>query len=204
MYKLKSFYLRENLPVVVFVIIVFISGVVFGAMGIKTVDYGLKSDLFEYFNGFIKGFDNLNFDSDTLMTQSIKFNLLNIVLIWISGVTVFLIPLIPFLIFLKGFVVGFTSSFLIHQYNLKGIILAFGAILPQNLVLIPAYIFAGVGGIYTAWQIIKYNQGKIRTLKPDIWNSFLLTFFWGIVVIIGALIEIYLSPVIMRFIFQYI
>ena len=202
--NLKAFYFKENLPILVFILIVFISGVTFGAIGIKTIDYGLKTDLFNYFNGFIKGFDNLNYEQETLMTQSIKYNLINIGIIWLAGVTVFLIPLIPFLVFLKGFVVGFTTSFLIYQYNLKGIFIAFGVIFPQNLFMIPAYIFAGVAGVYTSWQIIKYNQGRKINLKPDIWYSVFTALLWAGFVVIGALIEIYVSPVLMNLVFKYI
>jgi uncharacterized membrane protein SpoIIM required for sporulation len=77
-------------------------------------------------------------------------------------------------------------------------------ILPQNLLLIPAYILAGVVGVYTAWQIVKYNQGRKVSLKPDILHSLFTTIVWGGIVVVGALIEIYLSPIIMNLVFHYI
>ena len=47
-------------PIFAFVLVIFILGISFGAVAVKTVDYSTKEDVFSYFNGFLQGSERLN------------------------------------------------------------------------------------------------------------------------------------------------
>lgn len=60
--------------------------------------------------------------------------------IWLLGISIIGLPLIFILLFLKGVVVGFTVGFLVSQHGWNGLLLAFVSVLPQNLIIIPAFL----------------------------------------------------------------
>src|SRR5690554_4080152 len=105
-------YIQDRLPVFIFITIIFILGIAFGAIAVKTVEYDLQQDVFSYFNSFLEGFNEIEYKQGSLIADSIKFNLLNIFIIWSFGLSMILMPLIVVLIFFKGFVLGFTVGFL--------------------------------------------------------------------------------------------
>ena len=199
-----DYYFREKLPLTIFVFIIFVSGICFGAYGIKTVDYGLKKDLYDYFNTFIRDYNAFNQENNLLIWSGFKDNFLSFIIISISGFLVFTSPFIPFIIFLKGFVLGFSSSFFIMQYGYKGLLLAFLLIFPQNILLISAYIFTAVISINLSISIIKYYRGTKRFLKKDIEHMIANILFWALFIFAGVLIEIFLTPFLMKIVFKYL
>jgi len=148
--------MKERLPLFIFVIIIFILGISFGTITVKTLEYSNRENLFNYFNNFMQEINVLEYDQQSLISESIKFNLLNILIIWAFGLSVIIMPLITVLVFFKGFVLGFTAGFLLSQYSYRGILLILSAIFPQNLLIIPGYILAAVIAIYFSIRIIQF------------------------------------------------
>ncbi len=197
-------FLRDRLPLFTFVVIIFILGIIFGSVAVKTVDYDVKQSLFSYFNDFMNSLNDLEYDHHSLVSESIRFNLFNIAIIWAFGISVFLMPFITLLIFFKGFVLGFTVGFLVSEYGYKGIIIALTAIFPQNILIIPAYILAGVMGIYLSLRIIKYYRGIERLnfqhfLKYSFDMAVLAFILFG-----GSVMETYISPYLFKFVLRFI
>lgn len=197
-------YIHDRLPGFTFITIIFILGICFGAIAVKTVDYELRQDVFFYFNGFLEGFNEIEYEHKSLLADSIKFNLLNIFVIWSFGLSMILMPLIIVLVFFKGFLLGFTVGFLVSEFSFKGILMALALVFPQNLIIIPVYIVSSVMAIYLSIKIYKYYRGKgtikleevaIYTIEMAILTLFLL---------LASLIETYLSPLLLRFLIAYI
>lgn len=65
-------YLRENFGLYFFIILLFILGIVFGALAVKALDGEQKAELFNYLELFIQGFDftPVN-EAGTLLQQSL-------------------------------------------------------------------------------------------------------------------------------------
>lgn len=197
-------YIKNRLPLFTFVSVIFIIGVAFGAIAVKTVDYNVKQSVFSQFNDFIKGFNKLKYDHKSLISESIKFNLFNIAIIWAFGMTVFLMPLVTLLIFFKGFVLGFTTGFLISEYSYKGIIIVLATVFPQNLLIIPAYIISGVMAIYISIRIIKYYRGLDRLNFQDFVVYSLQMGFLALVMTGGSFLETYVSPLLFKLVLRFI
>lgn len=187
-------FVRGDIPLFLFVILIFVLGIIFGAVAVHTIDHSLQQDLFNYFNGFIEGISKIEYNQLALIGDSIKFNLLNVFVIWIFGFSVVLMPLIPVFVFFKGFILGFTVGFLTSQYSWQGVLVAVGAVLPQNLLIAPAYVLAGVTGISFSLHIIQYFQQKRRFAAGDIVDYTLRIFILGFLLLSGSLVEAYLSP----------
>ncbi|ACL69443.1 stage II sporulation protein M [Halothermothrix orenii] len=191
-------FFRKRLPVLIFVIIIFLAGIFSGAVMINSVDFSVRQNLFSYVNNFLKEFNSLGYSSTTLAGQSIKFNLLSIFLIWAFGLSLILMPLIPILVFFKGFVLGFTVGFMVNEFNFKGILMAIVSILPQNLIIVPVYTLAGMMGIYFSIKIFNFFRSQKELNIEDFLSYSLLMLFLGLISIVGSVIESFVSPMLLK------
>ena len=74
---------------------------------------------------------------------------------WILGISIIGLPVIFIMVFLKGIVVGFTVGFLVNQMGINGFFLSFVSVLPQNILLIPAYLIMGTCAIAFSMRLIR-------------------------------------------------
>lgn len=191
-------FVQDRLPVFTFVVIVFILGIGFGAIAVKTVDYSTKEEVFSYFNNFMKTFRQIEYNGTALMSESMRFNLMNIFIIWAFGLSMVLMPLITVLIFFKGFVLGFTVGFLISEYSFKGILVALAAVFPQNILVIPVYIISSVMAIYISIMIFNYFRGKVRIKADDFLKYSIEMAVLAVILLLASLIETYISPLLLN------
>lgn len=199
-----NLYIRKRLPVFTFIVVVFILGISFGAIAVKTVDYSTKQNLFNYFNDFMQGYNEIEYDRGSLVSESIKFNLFNIFMIWAFGISVIMMPLITLLIFFKGFVLGFTVGFLVSEYSLKGIVLAISAVFFQNVLIIPSYIMAAVMAVSLSIRIIKYYRNRAKLSFEDFLAYTLEMTMLALITLGGALLETYISPLLLKLVLRII
>lgn len=197
-------FFKDRLPILIFVLVIFILGVSFGAIAVKTVDYSVKENVFSYFNNFMDGYNQIEYSQTNLIGESIKFNLINIFIIWAFGLSMFLMPLITILIFFKGFVLGFTVGFLVSEYSFKGILIALAAVFPQNVIIIPIYIISSVMSIYISTKIFKYYRGQTKIDFEELMIYSLEMFILAGILLMASLVETYLSPLFLKFLLRFI
>ncbi|MFW5982267.1 MAG: stage II sporulation protein M [Halanaerobiaceae bacterium] len=197
-------FLRERFPIIIFVLVVFILGISFGSIAVKTIEHGVRENIFNYFNDFISGFDSIQFNRTTFMTDNLKFNILNLFIIWAFGLSMVLMPLITVVVFLKGFVLGFTVSFLLSEYSYKGILIALTAVLPQNLIIIPVFVLAAVMSIYMGGRIFYYYRGKNNLNFEEIISFSLEFLILTVIISLASLIETFISPFLLKLLFRFI
>ncbi|MFW6007302.1 MAG: stage II sporulation protein M [Halanaerobiales bacterium] len=203
MEKFFRIYLENRFPLLVFVCLILILGIGFGAYAIRSVNYSVQQELFNYFNNFLDDFQEMDYEKIDLLSESIKFNLLNIFIMWLLGLSVIIIPLVPILIFIKGFVLGFTTGFLISQFSLKGILIAIITVFPQNIIVIPCFILGGLTATGFSIKIINYFRNKIRLNFIDFFNYTSKMILLAVIVLSGSLIETYISPVLFKFMLRF-
>jgi stage II sporulation protein M len=121
-------------------------------------------------------------------------------LMWLLGVSIIGLPVILILLFMKGMVVGFTVGFLVNQMGWNGFILAFVSILPQNFIIIPAFIVtASVAVMFSLKMIQRQFLKKYGQPFLPLFKNYVGTFILAIVCIAAAAaVEAYLSPVFMK------
>ena len=107
---------REYSSIYLFVVVLFLMGVIFGAVIVNSLSFTQKEDLFYYLSQFFgqaaKGEANVARD---LFLQSFFHNSKFIGLIWILGISIIGLPVILIMLFIKGVTVGFTVGFLVNQ-----------------------------------------------------------------------------------------
>jgi len=192
---------REYSSVYIFVIVLFLMGVIFGAVVVNSLSFSQKEDLFYYLSQFFGGLTNgKQAEANDLFLQSLLHNSKYIGLMWVLGISIVGLPVILILLFIKGMVVGFTVGFLVNQMGWDGFLLSFVSVLPQNFIIIPIFIIMAVMTITFSLQMIRRQfMKKISSPFMPMLTRYFLTLVGAIVLLTGAAaIEAYLSPVLMK------
>jgi len=127
----------------IFTVILFLTGIIFGAIIVNSMAFPQKQDLFFYLERFYHGYlqeDALS--NNNIFKNSIIHHIQTLGVLFFLGFAVIGMPVIWVLLFLKGVAIGFTVGFFVNQLGTNGLLFAFSAIAPQNLILIPLYIVA--------------------------------------------------------------
>lgn len=194
-------YIKANIAAYFFVALIFIIGAIVGALAAKTLPEDQKKELIGYLQIFFQGLSSSGLgDSATIFTTVILNNIKTIALIWVLGFTIVGIPFVLFIIFTRGFVIGFTVGFLVNEYIFKGLLFAFVSVLPHNFLAIPAILIVGVSAISFSLLLLK-RKSRIKTnLLYESLGYTALCMGMLLVMLLASLVEVYISPVFMKMI----
>lgn len=145
----------------------------------------IKDDKIIYLNSFI---------------NSISSNLLYLIIIWILGISIVGIPIIIFLLFLKGFILGFSISSIIIVYGFNGLLMAFITQFPHNIILIVTFLLLGFYAINFSihlFQVLFLKKDFNLSLYFKRYNQISLICLSSI--IICSIIETFLIPFLIKF-----
>ncbi|SMC58520.1 stage II sporulation protein M [Sporomusa malonica] len=199
-------YVRANIVAYFFMILIFVIGIVFGAMAVKTLPDEQKTELIGYLRVFFQGLvepQNTAGDTQSLLAGVLINNMKVIGLMWLLGFTIVGIPFVLFLVCLRGFVIGFTVGFLVNEYIMRGLLFAVVSVLPHNFLAVPAILATGVSATTFSLMLVRRNRSKDNLFYNSIaYSIFCLAM---LVVMLGAaLVEVYVSPVFMKTVAQMI
>jgi stage II sporulation protein M len=194
-------HLREYSSIYLFVVVLFLMGVIFGAVIVNSLSFTQKEDLFYYLSQFFgqAAEGEVNAARD-LFLQSFFHNSKFIVLIWILGISIIGLPIILIMLFIKGVTVGFTVGFLVNQMGWNGFLLSFVSILPQNLIIIPVFIIMAALSVMFSLRMIR-NQFMKKISQPvlPLFFRYVISFLAALVIVAGAAgIEALISPALLK------
>jgi stage II sporulation protein M len=195
-------YMKEHLPLYIFVSVLFVMGVIFGALLVNALTLEQKQEITSYLGSFFHTIDQgAGTDGKQSFSQAFSIHLKWILIIWVLGLSVIGLPLILILDFLKGVLVGFTVGYLVGQLSWKGMLFALVSVAPQNLIIIPTLIICSVAAISFSLYLIKnrFLQRKGTISQPFMSYTFLTLTF--VAVLSGvSLFEAFVSPVLMKWV----
>lgn len=186
--------------VYLFVGLCFLAGVIFGSLGVDLLNPDQHTALGEFVNKGLAGYaDELDFTMTT--KQALFKNLYNLAKIFGLGLTVIGLPLILAIIFTRGFVLSFTVVFLIQEKAWRGGLMAVLAVLPPNLLSLPAYILAAVIGINFSLYLLRGSSQRSVSLPQYFLGYLAMSVLLGLIMVGAAVIEGYLSPLFIRLLY---
>ncbi|MGG0716616.1 stage II sporulation protein M [Robertmurraya massiliosenegalensis] len=198
-----SNHFREHSSIYLFVVVLFLMGVIFGAIVVNSLSLTQKEDLFYYLSQFFgQVSDGKVAEPYDLLLQSFFHNSKFVGLMWILGVSIIGLPVILVLLFIKGMVVGFTVGFLVNQMKWNGFLLSFVSILPQNLIIIPIFIFGATLSVAFSIKMIRRQfMKKMGQPVLPLLGRYVLAYLGALVILIlAASVEAYVSPALMKFV----
>ncbi len=175
----------------------FLVGLLFGFWGMNSLEESQTSSLKKLFEDVLIQYGG-NFNFAVSARQAVLKNIVNLGKIFLLGLTIIGLPLVLVIIFTRGFILGFTIQFLCQESAWRGGVLALSALLPPNLLSLPAYLLGAVTAINFSLQLIRgQNQRNLKISQCFL--EYLLVMTGLAVLMLGsALIEGYFSPVMIK------
>lgn len=186
------------------VITILFLGVITGALFSTMIDLNDKKLVLEKIQLFISNINSGNINNISALKNSIIINLSYSFIIWILGLTIIGVIINIFLLYLKGFIFGFSLSAFILTYSYKGIILSilytlFGQLL-NILVIIILTIYSIMFTSIFLKQILK-NKQNINI--PRYFKNYSLIFAITMIIsLISSVSEVFLFPTLIHLIIK--
>ncbi|GGF08796.1 stage II sporulation protein M [Halobacillus andaensis] len=187
---------NNHISIFVFIFVLFIMGMVFGAIIVNSMNFVQKEDLFFYLKQFFEQMvDRSNPDKTALLKDSILYHVKYMLLLFLLGISIVGMPIITVLLFIKGLVVGFSVGFLVNQMGWYGLLLSSASIAPQNLIIIPVYLLAGALALLFSLTLCK--QLFIKRVHQPILQAFAkYSLLFGallLILVTASLIEVFIA-----------
>ena len=192
---------REHSSIYLFVVVLFLMGVIFGAIVVNSLTFSQKEDLAYYLSQFFGEVSNGKVaTSKDVFAQSLFDNSKFIGMMGILGISIIGLPVILIVLFMKGLVIGFTVGFLVNQMGWNGFLLSFVSVLPQNFIIIPVFIITATVAVSISLKMIRRQFMKkiSEPILPLLGRYALVFVVAGLFLVIAALFEAYISPSLMK------
>lgn len=198
-------YLNETVKkeknILIFNTIIFLVGVVLGSLFINFITNDDKKLLIEQVSTFFSNIKKLTSDIFGFESfLSILFNnLLVLSIIFVLGISMIGIPIVIFILFFKGFMLGTTISTIILKYSIKGIIGVILYIFPVCILSICVYLFMCFYAIYASKKFLRAFLKKDTLNFKQFLGKYLLSFIVSIMLILLlSLLDAYLTPLLLK------
>jgi len=172
-----------------------ILGVIAGTIFILNIGKQDQKLALEQVTNFFENIEKNNINSGLALKNSIITNFTYISAIFILGLSIIGLPIVIFLLFFKGFLVGFSVSAIILNYSYKGAFLSFLYLFPGTIINIIALIILSIYSTNFSYKLVKsiFSKEKINT-KLALKQYIIIYLFTLIAILISSLLEIYLFP----------
>ncbi len=130
-----------------------------GAVYAGLMEEAKSTELREYVRNFMSVYSIEGVDKSQVSLSSLYGNIKILIMIFISGLSIYLLPLGGIFILAKCFRLGFTSAFIFRALGVKGILYLFLSVFPVNIIFLPLL------AVY--YSFCMENAGKTSLLRND-------------------------------------
>ncbi|HEY8449822.1 MAG TPA: stage II sporulation protein M, partial [Bacillota bacterium] len=197
-------HVRRYAGVYFFLTVLFAMGVAFGALAVGALDATQRLELGHYLEFFLQTLEQPGeaVPAQSIVRQALLSNWRTAGLIFLLGLTVVGVPLIPAIVFLRGFIVGFAVGFLVSSDGWRGLLISLLAILPQNVLIVPALIVLSAAAVTFSARLVRPGPGR-----PSLWRfviSYLTTAAACFIALaVASVLEGYVAPLFLRLVAGY-
>lgn len=173
--------------------IIFVIAVIMGDCRVESLEGGVKDHLAGLIDTYLQEGGMGALTGQQLLAGAFMNQVRTALAIWFLGLTIIGFPLILAVLFYRGFSLGFTVGFLIHQKAGAGVLISILSLLPQNLIYIPAMLMWAVISLNFSIHIFRGRGADALSWRSFMSYTFMLLFFI-LIFLGGAFIEAFLSP----------
>lgn len=131
--------------------------------------------------------------------NSLSSGIIYIIVIWILGISIVGIPVILFLLFIRGFIMGFSIGSLIGIYKLKGILGAILYIFPHHILSLISYILISYFAIVFSKRLADYLFLKKEVGLKKLMHKYIkILGICLIAALVCSLSETFLAPFLLK------
>ena len=190
-----------------FVVVVYAAGAITGALAVTSLTQEERSSLGSYVEVFVTGIGRNapSLASAGILRLSIEAHLKTAGLIWVLGITVLGLPIVVVVLFVRGFVSGFSACFLAAHMGYKGVLLAAASILPHSVVSVPAFLALAVFSLAFGTSLLRQALAHREVAFLQDMTAYAVVLGAVVAVLaIASAIEAYVTPVFIRTLSSYL
>jgi len=200
--RLLEEFLDRHRGILIFLSALFVMGVIFGALAVRSLEGQDKLDLVKYVRSAVPGLASPPEGAGLLMLKKALWGRLKLLaLLWVLGISVAGIFGVMAVVLLRGLLSGFVMGLLAAQLGSAGLLLAVAGHLPQSFLEVPAVLLAGTASVAFSLQVVRSwrERRRVPHFYPALaaYTGTLLAM--GLVMVLACVVESYVSPVFVRF-----
>lgn len=193
--------IKKERALLIFVVITFVLGLIFGSLFVNFVSSDDKKILIEQVATFFRSIKKLSSDVFGMyaITPILLNNILRLLLIFVLGISMIGIIFVIFIMFFKGFTLGVTLSTIILKYQLKGVVGALLYVFPCLIINILIYIFVSFFAVNASIKFLKALLKKDNLNFKSFLGRYLLAFIISIILIsICSILDAFVTPLLLK------
>ena len=182
---------------------IFIIGIITGSIFIMVINTNDKSLVVEHITKFFSNVNSSNYSYLDSLKNMLSLNYFYVIVIWVLGLSILGILVNIFLTYLKGFIIGFTTSSLIITYGFKSILAVILYIIPHTLINSLVIIILTIYSItFSRYLLIQIFQKKDMKTK-DFMKKYLIILLIAVALtLVSSISEVYLFPFLLKLIIK--
>lgn len=179
-----------------FVISVLFLGVIAGGIFVNLIGMNDRNLVIDKIKMFIENIEGNNLDTILVFKNSISINLVYTFIIWILGMSLIGILFNILLLFLKGFIFGFSIASFIMVYGVKGIILSFLYLMFGQILNIITIMLLSIYSIMFSIKLLRliFKKSKDGQVLIFFKNYIIILASCIIISLISSVCETFLLP----------
>jgi len=193
-----------NKKINLFVIFVIVLGIISGTVFLLALNETDKELVVNQITNFMVNVNDNNINNFNAFKNSLVENIIFVVIIWILGMSIIGVIFNVFVMYLKGFILGFTLSSFFYIYKYKGLLAGIIYLVPSSIINIFVTLIAGVYSIILTiylWKVI-FMRDKSNNIGNFLKKYFLILLICIVLVVISSLCESYLMPALIKLIIK--
>ena len=182
---------------------VFIIGIITGSIFIMAINTNDKSLVVEHITKFFSNVNSSDYSYLDSLMNMLSLNYFYVIVIWVLGLSILGILVNIFLTYLKGFIIGFTTSSLIITYGFKSILAVILYIIPHTLINSLVIIVLTIYSItFSRYLLIQIFQKKDMKTKNFMKKYLIILLIAVALTLVSSISEVYLFPFLLKLIIK--
>lgn len=182
---------------------IFIIGIITGSIFIMVINTNDKSLVVEHITKFFSNVNSSDYSYLDSLKNMLSLNYFYVIVIWVLGLSILGILVNAFLTYLKGFIIGFTTSSLIITYGFKSILAVILYIIPHTLINSLVIIILTIYSItFSRYLLIQIFQKKDMKTKNFMKKYLIILLIAVALTLVSSISEVYLFPFLLKLIIK--
>lgn len=182
---------------------VFIIGIITGSIFIMVINTNDKNLVVEHITKFFSNVNSSDYSYLDSLKNMLSLNYFYVIVIWVLGLSILGILVNIFLTYLKGFIIGFTTSSLIITYGFKSILAVILYIIPHTLINSLVIIVLTIYSItFSRYLLIQIFQKKDMKTKNFMKKYLIILLIAVALTLVSSISEVYLFPFLLKLIIK--
>ena len=193
-----------NKKVNIFIISILFLGVIAGGIYANIISINDKNLVIDKIKVFIDNINQNSLNTLLIFKNSIGINISYLIIIWLLGMSLIGIVVNILLLFMKGFIFGFSIASFIITYGIKGIVLSFIYLIFGQLLNIIYILLLSIYSLLFSSKLIQIilKRETNEKISPFLKNYFLILIICIVISLISSVSETFLLPALIKLIIK--